>query len=92
MRSTLREDSSHLRVFQRTTCLAEGDPRVGRRGAGRLPGAAGLLRNRAGFLSGGQQQQLAMARTLVIMDAGEVVRSGDREDLQDPAVRQLLTV
>ncbi|WP_238018599.1 ATP-binding cassette domain-containing protein [Dactylosporangium sp. AC04546] len=104
--------------------------------------------NKAGFLSGGQQQQLAMARTLftrpsmplldeptegiqpsvileieaaierlhketgvavllveqyldlalrladnfVIMDAGEVVRGGDREDLQDPAVRRLLTV
>jgi urea transport system ATP-binding protein len=107
-----------------------------------------LLRNKAGFLSGGQQQQLSMARTLVtrpsmllldeptegiqpsviieieeaierlhketgvavllveqcldlalrladrfvIIDAGEVVRAGDRADLQDPAVRGLLTV
>ena len=30
-----------------------------------FPALKGMLRNRAGFLSGGQQQQLAMARTLV---------------------------
>nr|BFE64911.1 urea ABC transporter ATP-binding subunit UrtE [Dactylosporangium thailandense] len=113
-----------------------------------FPALKSLLRNKAGFLSGGQQQQLSMARTLVtrpsmllldeptegiqpsvileiedaierlhketgvavllveqyldlalrladafvILDAGEVVRTGTREDLQDPSVRQLLTV
>jgi urea transport system ATP-binding protein len=113
-----------------------------------FPALKPLLRNKAGFLSGGQQQQLSMARTLVtrpsmllldeptegiqpsviieieeaierlhketgvavllveqyldlalrladrfvIIDAGEVVRAGDRADLQDPAVRGLLTV
>lgn len=113
-----------------------------------FPALRGLLRNKAGLLSGGQQQQLAMARTLVtrpsmllldeptegiqpsvileieaaierlhketgvavllveqyldlalrladsfvIIDAGEVVRAGGRAELQDPALRQLLTV
>jgi urea transport system ATP-binding protein len=113
-----------------------------------FPALRGLLRNKAGFLSGGQQQQLSMARTLVtrpsmllldeptegiqpsvileiedsierlhketgvavllveqyldlalrladafvVIDAGEVVHAGDRQALQDPAVRQLLTV
>ena len=112
-----------------------------------FPALRGLLRRRAGFLSGGQQQQLAIARTLVtrpamllldeptegiqpsivleieaairqlhasglaillveqylelalrladrfvILDAGEVVRAGDRDDLRDASVRQLLSV
>ena len=106
-----------------------------------------LLRRRAGFLSGGQQQQLAIARALVtrprllildeptegiqpsivqeieeaigrlhadglavllveqyldlalrladefvILDAGEVVRAGTREDLRDESVHRLLAV
>jgi len=113
-----------------------------------FPALPPLLRRRAGFLSGGQQQQLAIARALVarprmllldeptegiqpsiiveieaaiermhreaglaillveqyldlalrladrfvVLDAGEVVRSGDREDLHDPSVRHLLAV
>ncbi|GAB1692015.1 urea ABC transporter ATP-binding subunit UrtE [Krasilnikovia sp. M28-CT-15] len=113
-----------------------------------FPALRGLLRRRAGFLSGGQQQQLAIARALVcrpklllldeptegiqpsiireiehavhrlhtqaglgillveqyldlalrladqyvILDAGEVVRAGDRDDLADPAVHRLLAV
>lgn len=113
-----------------------------------FPALPPLLRRRAGFLSGGQQQQLAIARALVarpkmllldeptegiqpsiiveieaaierlhteaglaillveqyldlalrladrfvVLDAGEVVRSGDREELRDPSVRQLLAV
>lgn len=113
-----------------------------------FPALRGLLRRRAGFLSGGQQQQLAIARALVteprmllldeptegiqpsivreieeaikalheqaglaillveqylelalrlaesfvILDAGEVVRAGDRADLRDESVRGLLAV
>jgi len=113
-----------------------------------FPALRGLLRRRAGFLSGGQQQQLAIARALVcrprmllldepteglqpsivleieeavhrlhtqaglaillveqylelalrladqyvILDAGEVVRAGDREDLRDASVHRLLAV
>ena len=113
-----------------------------------FPALPALLKRRAGFLSGGQQQQLAIARALVtrpkmllldeptegiqpsiileieaaverlhnqaglaillveqyldlalrladrflILDAGEVVRSGDREDLRDSSVHQLLSV
>lgn len=113
-----------------------------------FPALRGLLRRRAGFLSGGQQQQLAIARALVteprmllldeptegiqpsivreieaaitslhevsglaillveqylelalrlaqrfvILDAGEVVRSGDRDELRDESVRHLLAV
>jgi urea transport system ATP-binding protein len=113
-----------------------------------FPALVPLLSRRAGFLSGGQQQQLAIARALVgrpamllldeptegiqpsviveiedtiarlhtemglpillveqyldlalrlaerfvVLDAGEVVRSGDRDDLRDPAVHRLLSV
>jgi urea transport system ATP-binding protein len=113
-----------------------------------FPALRGLLRRRAGFLSGGQQQQLAIARALVcrpkmllldeptegiqpsiileveeavhrlhtqaglaillveqylelalrladryvILDAGEVVRAGDRDDLRDASVHRLLAV
>ncbi|MCU1676472.1 MAG: urtE [Frankiales bacterium] len=35
---------------------------------------------------------LRLADSFVIMDAGEVVRAGDKADLQDPALRQLLIV
>jgi urea transport system ATP-binding protein len=113
-----------------------------------FPALRPLLKNRAGFLSGGQQQQLAIARALVtrprmllldeptegiqpsvileieaaierlhteagialllveqyldlalrladrfvILDAGEVVRSGVRDDLRDESVHRLLSV
>jgi urea transport system ATP-binding protein len=112
-----------------------------------FPALPALMRRRAGFLSGGQQQQLAIARALVaeprmllldeptegiqpsivvkiesairalhgsglaillveqylelavrlaerfvILDAGEVVRAGASEDLQDDSVRRLLAV
>ncbi|WP_433611123.1 hypothetical protein ACQP2P_43355 [Dactylosporangium sp. CA-139114] len=51
-----------------------------------FPALKSLLRDKAGFLSGG------LADAFVVLDAGEVVRTGTREDLQDPSVRQLLTV
>jgi urea transport system ATP-binding protein len=112
-----------------------------------FPALRPLLRNRAGFLSGGQQQQLAIARALVtrpkmllldeptegiqpsvileieaaierlhragitillveqyldmalrladrfvILDAGEVVRAGVRDDLRDESLHRLLSV
>ncbi|HEX8630376.1 MAG TPA: urea ABC transporter ATP-binding subunit UrtE [Catenuloplanes sp.] len=113
-----------------------------------FPALPPLLKRRAGFLSGGQQQQLAIARSLVtrprmllldeptegiqpsiileiedaihrlhtqaglaillveqyldlalrladrfvILDAGEVARTGDRDDLRDESLRQLLSV
>jgi urea transport system ATP-binding protein len=113
-----------------------------------FPALRTLLKNRAGFLSGGQQQQLAIARALVarprmllldeptegiqpsvileiedaierlhsaagitivlveqyldlalrladrfvILDAGEVVRAGERADLVDESVHRLLSL
>lgn len=113
-----------------------------------FPALRGLLRRRAGFLSGGQQQQLAIARALVtrprmllldeptegiqpsliveiedaihrlhteaglaillveqyldlalrladefvVLDAGEVVRAGGRDELHDGSVQQFLAV
>ena len=126
----------------------EADPKALDEALDLFPALRPLLRRRAGFLSGGQQQQLAIARALltrprmllldeptegiqpsvileieeaierlhrevglsillveqyldlalrladrfVVLDAGEVVRSGDREDLHDPSVRHLLAV
>ncbi|GAA2624421.1 urea ABC transporter ATP-binding subunit UrtE [Dactylosporangium fulvum] len=141
-----------LTVWENLQVVLEASPKATKESVDEaldvFPALRGLLRNKAGFLSGGQQQQLSMARTLVtrpsmllldeptegiqpsvileieeaierlhretgvavllveqyldlalrladnfvIMDAGEVVRSGGREDLQDPSVRQLLTV
>jgi branched-chain amino acid transport system ATP-binding protein len=49
---------------------------------------------RAGTLSGGQQQMVAIARDVVVLDGGRVVHSGPAEELlSDPEhVRRLLGV
>src|SRR5919109_818222 len=55
-----------------------------------------MLHRRGGDLSGGQQQQLAIARALVaaylVMQRGEIVLSGRREAMDETAVRSYLTV
>ncbi|GAA2667978.1 MULTISPECIES: urea ABC transporter ATP-binding subunit UrtE [Actinosynnema] len=146
-----------LTVAENLRVVAEAAPGKGARpkGAGAVddalsvfPALVPLLRRRAGVLSGGQRQQLAIARALVarprllvldeptegvqpsvvdeieavvrrlhrevgltvllveqhvdlaarladrfvLLDAGEVVRSGDAADLRDEEVRRLLSV
>ena len=145
------ETFPQLSVFEKLMVAVEAYPGASRAamdGALDLfPALRALLKRRAGYLSGGQQQQLAIARALVtsprmllldeptegiqpsivleieaairqlhasglaillveqylelalrladrfvILDAGEVVRAGGREELRDASVRQLLSV
>lgn len=141
-----------LTVWENLQVALEAMPRPDRTGLDEaldlFPALQALLRRRAGFLSGGQQQQLAIARALVtkprmllldeptegiqpsiiveieeaigrlhteaglaillveqyldlalrladefvILDAGEVVRAGQRDDLRDESVHRLLAV
>jgi urea transport system ATP-binding protein len=141
-----------LTVWENLQIAMEAMPRPERAGLDDalelFPALRTLLRRRAGFLSGGQQQQLAIARALVarprmllldeptegiqpsiiveieeaihrlhtevglaillveqyldlalrladefmILDAGEVVRAGSREELHDESVHRLLAV
>jgi urea transport system ATP-binding protein len=147
------EAFGQLTVAENLQVALEATAKADRRGAvdaalDVFPGLVPLLRRRAGFLSGGQQQQLAIARALVsrprmllldeptegiqpsviveieeaiarlhteagisvllveqyldlalrladrfvVLDAGEVVRAGDREALRDASVQRLLSV
>jgi urea transport system ATP-binding protein len=140
----------HLTVAENLQVVLEaaGGPRSALDEAVDLfPALGGLMRRRAGLLSGGQQQQLAIARALVarprmllldeptegiqpsiileieaviarlhreglpillveqyldlalrladrfaVLDAGEVVRAGERDDLRDESIQRLLAV
>jgi urea transport system ATP-binding protein len=141
-----------LTVAENLSVVREASPRSDRSAVDEaldlFPALVPLLKRKAGFLSGGQQQQLAIARALVtrpvmllldeptegiqpsvileiedtierlhkevglpillveqyldlalrladqfvVLDAGEVVRAGDRDNLRDPSIHRLLSV
>jgi hypothetical protein len=65
-----------------------------------FPVLKSMLKRRDGDLSGGQQQQFVIGRALVtrdlangyaVMDRGEIVLSGRREDMDEAKVRRYLT-
>ena len=95
-----REIFSRLTVKENLETAFAGLPRPQRHVQDEVftlfPVLQSMLSRRGGDLSGGQQQQLAIARALAddyaVMDRGEIVLAGEAKDMVEADVRNYMTV